>query len=211
MVMKQYVTQMQQYGSFNIVHATDRQHSCHIKAVEDALYIHCVLFHQSWTALSSLLSGFRSMTLRLPMAFSMWRWEAFPRATDPSSSPITTSASTVSQPKIDSSIHHVPDVMKLFYFSLCTRQSHRVQTPELSSVCTFSRQVVLQHPVQLWGHAGDHAALCCGSRGRARPAGGCTSLPQRVGVRLVLHALINGNTFTSVLMEEPQSIHLVRM
>lgn len=41
---------------------------------------------------------------------------------------------------------------------------------------------MLQHPVQLRGHAGDHAALCSGARGRARPAGGGTSLPRRVGV-----------------------------
>lgn len=90
-----------------------------------------------------------------------------------------------------------------------------VETLELSHnervVCLpLSRQVVLQHPVQLWGHAGDHAALCSGSRGCTRPAGGCTSLPQRVGGRPALHALINGITFIPVLVEE-QSIHLVRM
>lgn len=65
------------------------------------------------------------------------------------------------------------------------------------------RQVVLQHPVQLRGHAGDHAALCSGARGRARPAGGCTSLPRRVGVRRSLRALING----AALLFLPQSMN----
>lgn len=44
------------------------------------------------------------------------------------------------------------------------------------------RQVVLQHPVQLWGHAGDHAALCSDPRGRSGAAGRSPSLPQGVGL-----------------------------
>lgn len=83
-----------------------------------------IIYCSSNPECSSLLYGCRSMTLRLPMAFSMWPWEVFPRATDPSSWPITTSASTVSQPRIDSSMHNVLDVMKQFYFSLCAWRSH---------------------------------------------------------------------------------------
>lgn len=70
----------------------------------------------------------------------------------------------------------------------------------------LSRQVLLQHPVQLWGHAGDHPALCRGPRGRARPAGRCTPLPQWVSVPILWHigfiagpdtagSFANGNLF----------------
>lgn len=174
----------------------------------------------SSTVCLSFLCGCRSMILRLPMAFSMWQWEVFPRATDPSSSPIMTSASTVSQPKIDESIQNVLGVVKLFLFTLCTKEPHSgalqfellySHIMSMSFSWHLSRQVVLQHPVQLRGYAGDHAALCSGSRGRTWPAGRCTSLPQQVGVRLVLHSLMNGNAFISVRVEESQSIHLVRM
>lgn len=135
-----------------------------------------------------LSSACRSMTSRLLMAFSMWRWEAFPRATDPSSSPITTSASTVSQPETHlDCVLMWPPCHRLF--DLCL--PFQVWLPD----CLLPRQVMLQHPVQLRGHAGDHAALCGGSRGRARPAGGGTSLPKRVGVRPALQPLMNGNTF----------------
>ena len=69
----------------------------------------------------------------------------------------------------------------------------RATLSESSFYLLLSRQVVLQHPVQLWGYAGDHTALCSGSCGRTRPAGRSTSLPQWVGVRLVLPSLLNGN------------------
>lgn len=63
-------------------------------------YTRCRCFSSAFQ-LFSFLCGCRSMILRLLMAFSMWQWEASPRATDPSSSPTTTSASTVSQLKVD--------------------------------------------------------------------------------------------------------------
>lgn len=124
---------------------SDRQHTCHSKVVDYqvfSLYIYHVSFHQSSTVLCCLFYGSRSMTLRLPMAFCMSQWEVFPRATDLSSSPITTLASTVSQPQIDSSIHSVLHVMKLFCFSLTLRSSAEFSllnshSLSVSSVHTF--------------------------------------------------------------------------
>lgn len=160
------------------------------------------------------LCGYRSMTLRLHMAFFMWQWEVFLRATDPSFSPITTLVSTVSQPATDTSQHNHLSVINLFCITKSRRVtfgSSTVRAHIMSVLCLLlSRQIVLQHPVQLWGHAGNHAALCSSSRGRTRPAGGCTSLPQWVGVRLVLHAVINASTLCSVPVDEPQSVHLLK-
>lgn len=51
----------------------------------------------------------------------------------------------------------------------------------VSRPCLFSRQNLLQPPVQLRGHAGDHAALCRLPRGRPWPAGRRCLLP--CGVR----------------------------
>lgn len=76
--------------------------------------------------LPPLLGGCRSMILRLPMAFSTWQWEAFQRATDPSSSPTTTSASTVSQTKIEDiiSIRRVPECGEPGLCLLCCSHTH---------------------------------------------------------------------------------------
>lgn len=71
-----------------------------------SLFSVCTPYIVQYIILIALLYVCRSMTLRLPMEFFMWQWEAFPRATDPSSSPITTLASTVSQPKIDHRLYN---------------------------------------------------------------------------------------------------------
>ena len=168
--------------------------------------MHQVLLHWSKTFFVFSLNC-RSMTLRLHTVFSMWQWEAFPRATGPSSSPITTSASTVSQPGKNKLINIrcsgldepvlfllLHSTHPLRFSTICTLTSHTV-CPLFAPFLLF-RQVLLQHPVQLWGHAGDHPALCSGSCGCAWPAGGGTSLPQRVGVSLVYYVLINGSTYS---------------
>lgn len=45
----------------------------------------------------------------------------------------------------------------------------------------FDRQALLQHVLQLRGHAGDHKALRGVPRGRTGPAGGSLPVPSGVG------------------------------
>lgn len=70
-----------------------------------------------------------------------------------------------------------PEVVSSWDATLITNPGLR---PRCVCLRMLSRQVLLQHPVQLRGHAGDHTALRRGARGRAWTTGGCAALPQRV-------------------------------
>lgn len=97
--------------------------------------IYAVLWFKlhSSTTCYSFLCGCRNMILRLHMASFMWQWEVFPRATDPSFSPITTLVLTVSHPTTDSSQH---SVINLFCFTK-THSGPRGLCSCVSSVCNF--------------------------------------------------------------------------
>ena len=65
--------------------------------------------------------------------------------------------------------------------SMNTRHSLLTSSSSSSSLsCLFSRQDLLQPPLQLGGHAGDHPALCRLPRGCPGPAGRCCLLPRGV-------------------------------